>query len=109
MSIKLSLEDENRSIKKDIVTRVFINILNMFNSLYYLNFQTSFVYDEQVSFNNLLLRKQIFSQTLLELHINVQNFDDCIYLLDGRFNKLHTIYINISIIHSDRLNNHKVN
>ena len=44
----------------------------MFNSLYYLNFQTLFVNDEEVSFNDLLLRKQMFSQTLLELHINVR-------------------------------------
>ncbi|CAF1013659.1 unnamed protein product [Adineta steineri] len=107
-SIMILLNDEHRLIEKHLVTRVFIYILNMFN-LHYLNFRTSFVYDEQVSLNDLLHRQQIFSQTLNELHINVETFNDCIYLLDGRLNKLHTLYIHVSNIHSDRLINHKVN
>ncbi|CAF0866218.1 unnamed protein product [Adineta steineri] len=107
-SIMISLNDEHRSLEEHLVTRVFIYILNMFN-LHYFNFRTSFVYDEQVSLNDLLHRQQIFSQTLNELHINVETFNDCIYLLDGRLNKLHTLYIHVSNIHSDRLINHKVN
>jgi hypothetical protein len=36
-----------------------------------------------------------FSSSLTTLHINVEDFDDCLYLLDGRFEQLHTLYIDI--------------
>ncbi|CAF4358214.1 unnamed protein product, partial [Rotaria sp. Silwood2] len=106
-SIIITFENKSPRIAKNTVARILIYILNMFKNLYYLNFQTSFVCDEQLSLNELSLRKQIFSETLLELFISVQNFDDCIYLFDGRFNKLHTIYINVSIIHSNQLIDNK--
>jgi hypothetical protein len=35
------------------------------------------------------------SSTLLTLNIKVHHFDDCLYILDGRFNKLHTLYIDL--------------
>ncbi|CAF1040738.1 unnamed protein product [Rotaria magnacalcarata] len=38
------------------------------------------------------------SSTLTELKINVETFDDCLSLLDGRFNCLSTLIINIEII-----------
>jgi hypothetical protein len=38
------------------------------------------------------------SSTLTELKINVKTFDDCLYLLDGRFNCLSTLIINVEII-----------
>ncbi|CAF3375804.1 unnamed protein product, partial [Rotaria sp. Silwood2] len=37
----------------------------------------------------------IISLNLLELHICVNYFSDLLYLLDGRFNQLHTLYVNI--------------
>jgi hypothetical protein len=40
----------------------------------------------------------VFSSILLELHLNVVDFTDCLYLLDGRFNQLHTLYVHISYI-----------
>ncbi|CAF4421091.1 unnamed protein product, partial [Rotaria sp. Silwood2] len=33
-----------------------------------------------------------------ELHLSVVNFLDCLYLLDGHFNKLYTFYVHISSI-----------
>ena len=42
----------------------------------------------------------LFSSTLLELHINVYLFDDCLYLLDGRLNQLHTLFVNVYDISS---------
>jgi hypothetical protein len=35
------------------------------------------------------------SSTLLELNIKVKTFTDCLYLLDGRFNRLHTFYVDV--------------
>jgi hypothetical protein len=42
------------------------------------------------------------SSTLLKLTISVQCFYDCLYLLDGRFNQLHTLCIDSFYI--DRTN-----
>ncbi|CAF3351229.1 unnamed protein product [Rotaria socialis] len=41
------------------------------------------------------------SSILVELHVNVVHFTDCLYLLDGSFNKLRTLHVNIDwIAHS---------
>ncbi|CAF4618030.1 unnamed protein product [Rotaria sp. Silwood2] len=46
------------------------------------------------------------SSTLLKLNIRVQCFEDCLYLLDGRFNQLHTLYVDIvDIYHQDQIEN----
>jgi hypothetical protein len=46
------------------------------------------------------------SSTLLKLTINVQYFDDCLYLLDGRFNQLHTLHVDLfDIHHPDEIEN----
>ncbi|CAF0986378.1 unnamed protein product [Rotaria sp. Silwood1] len=39
------------------------------------------------------------SSTLLKLNIRVQCFDDCLHLLDGRFNQLHTLCVDLVHIH----------
>ncbi|CAF1286725.1 unnamed protein product [Rotaria sordida] len=36
-----------------------------------------------------------FSSTLVELYIDVYLFDDCLYLLDGRFDQLRTLFVNV--------------
>ncbi|CAF1626231.1 unnamed protein product, partial [Rotaria sordida] len=38
----------------------------------------------------------------VELHINVYLFDDCLYLLDGRLNQLHTLFVHVFHIFSLR-------
>jgi hypothetical protein len=46
------------------------------------------------------------SSTLLELNIRVECIDDCLYLLDGRFNQLHTLHVDIRDIYpSDDIKN----
>ncbi|CAF2565517.1 unnamed protein product [Rotaria sp. Silwood2] len=40
----------------------------------------------------------VTSSNLLELHIWMTHFTDLLYLLDGRFNQLHTFHVNILII-----------
>ncbi|CAF2962968.1 unnamed protein product [Rotaria sp. Silwood2] len=47
---------------------------------------------ERLSFDRQL---PMFSSTLVELHIKVQHFDDILYLLDGRFNKLQIFYVDV--------------
>jgi len=36
--------------------------------------------------------------TLLKLIISVQSFDDCLYLLDGRYDQLHTFHVDLGDI-----------
>jgi hypothetical protein len=46
------------------------------------------------------------SSTLLKLNIKVHCFDDFLYLLDGRFNQLHTLYVDLARIYcSDEIKN----
>jgi hypothetical protein len=54
----------------------------MFKNLYHLNFKPLSIY-YQVSFNVVSL-KNMFSSNLLILYINVEDFTDCLYVLDGR-------------------------
>jgi hypothetical protein len=45
-----------------------------------------------------------FSSTLTKLTIKVTTFDDCLYLLDGRFIRLSTLVIDIEKISMAKLN-----
>ncbi|CAF1579846.1 unnamed protein product [Rotaria sp. Silwood1] len=101
LSLVIKLDDKKQPFIRNILTHIFRYILTMFTNLCYLNFQASSIYSQQISFDT-LPRKPIFSSTLLKLHVNLENFNDCLYLLDGRLNQLHTFYVNISIINSYR-------
>jgi hypothetical protein len=79
----------------------------MFNNLHYLNFETFSIYHQQVSFS--ILSRNIFSSNLLKLYVNLTDFNDSLYLLDGRFYKLHTLYVIISSISSDQTIENQVN
>ncbi|CAF3824773.1 unnamed protein product [Rotaria sp. Silwood1] len=79
----------------------------MFPNLQYLNFGRSSIYDERLSFG--LRASTVISTNLLELHVCLNTFDDCLYLLDGHFNQLHTLYVYLSVIGdlNKRVNNMK--
>ena len=51
-----------------------------------------------------LLSTSLKSASLTKLKINVNNFDGCLYLLDGRFECLSILIINISNITNSSLN-----
>ncbi|CAF3066009.1 unnamed protein product [Rotaria sp. Silwood2] len=78
---------------KNEITTVCSHIFTAFPNLFYLNFhQSSHRNIERLSFDRQL---PMFSSTLVELHIKVQHFDDILYLLDGRFNKLQIFYVDV--------------
>ncbi len=53
-----------------------------------------------------LLLSTFRSSTLLELRVRIQCFDDCLYLLDGRFSQLHTLYVDFTHIrHPEEIEN----
>ncbi|CAF4417297.1 unnamed protein product [Rotaria sp. Silwood2] len=85
---------------------MFTQIFNVFTNLRYLSFDPSSVSLQGLSFY--VSPSTIISSTLLELHVDIESFNDCLYLLDDRFNQLHTLYVNILIIiFSPRIINNK--
>ncbi|CAF4128342.1 unnamed protein product [Rotaria sp. Silwood2] len=70
---------------------IFNHIFTMFTNLQYLNFGRSSMYDEQLFF--CFTRPTVISTKLLELHVCLNTFYDCLYLLDGHFNQLRTLHV----------------
>ena len=68
----------------------------MFTNLHYLSFGSSSIWYQRFSFD--MSFPTVTSSNLLELHISVGYFSDLLYLLDGRFNQLHTLNVNIRLI-----------
>ncbi|CAF3792816.1 unnamed protein product [Rotaria sp. Silwood1] len=69
------------------------------NSLGLYNIDEESIRYLSTNFNDPLLLN-FRSSTLLQLIINVQCFDDCLCLLDGRFIHLHTLCVDLANIHS---------
>ncbi|CAF4614652.1 unnamed protein product, partial [Rotaria sp. Silwood2] len=86
---------------------IFNLIFAMFTNLQSLNFGRSSLYDERLFF--CMTRPTVFSTNLLELHICLETFYDCLYLLNGHFNQLRTLYVDVGVIFSSnrRVNNTK--
>ncbi|CAF3632741.1 unnamed protein product [Rotaria sp. Silwood1] len=99
---------KKKILQADMSTIVFPHIFTMFINLQYLNFGISSTFYETLSFG--MSPPSFTSSNLLQLHVRVDYFTDCLYLLDGRFNQLHTFNVNIDIICSTTLTiNNKVN
>jgi hypothetical protein len=86
-----SVDKQNTS--RDVNTQLFTNIFDTFINLQYFKFDSLLFYDQRMSI--IYSPRVVFSSVLLELHVKVDSFDDCLYLLDGRFNQLRTLYVNI--------------
>ncbi|CAF3385449.1 unnamed protein product [Rotaria socialis] len=86
---------------------VFTRMLNAFSNIRDLKlYSPSNLCVDRLSFKN--HRPTFFSSTLLEFHVHVQSFSDCLYLLDGRFNQLHTLIVTIDwILTSQPMNNNR--
>ncbi|CAF1114229.1 unnamed protein product [Adineta steineri] len=80
-----------RSTIKDINIYIFTQILTMFKNLKYLKFGASSSAYHRLTLDPSL--SNVFSSTLLELHVVLYYYKDCLYLLDGRFNQLHTLSV----------------
>ncbi len=63
----------------------------MFSNLQYLKFGPSSSVYHRLTLHPSL--PNVFSSTLLELHVVLDSYIDCLYLLDGRFNQLHTFCV----------------
>ncbi|CAF3754481.1 unnamed protein product [Rotaria sp. Silwood1] len=87
-----------RSDKEEMNTFILTHIITMLINLKYLNFAPSSISYQELSFH--YSPPPIFSSNLLELHVSLGNYTDCLYLLDGRFNQLHTLHVNIGTLSS---------
>ncbi|CAF3059787.1 unnamed protein product [Rotaria sp. Silwood2] len=77
-------------------TLLFRQIFSLLNNLKYLNFDSSAGCSSNLSFYS--LHPIDVSSTLLELHVALDNFNDCIYLLDGCFHQLQTLCVRMFMI-----------
>ncbi|CAF2139749.1 unnamed protein product [Rotaria magnacalcarata] len=96
-----------QSLPADNNTIIFTHIFTTFTNLQYFNFGPSLFCHQRLSFFTSPLT--IISANLLKLHVHLENFNNCLCLLDGRFNQLHTLSANISFISALplRINNKK--
>ncbi|CAF3400211.1 unnamed protein product [Rotaria sp. Silwood2] len=89
--IDINKYEGSRSSIKDINIYIFTQIFTMFSNLKYLKFgPSSSVYHRLTLYPSL---PNVFSSTLLELHVVLHSYSDCLYLLDGRFNQLHALSV----------------
>ena len=101
-SLVISISNDRKaSSPKNADTIIFTHIFAMFQNLQYLNFGPSSLYHQRLSFHASPLT--VISTKLLKLHVRLDNFDDCLYLLDGRFNQLRTLHVDICLIHSQHI------
>jgi hypothetical protein len=55
-----------------------------------------------MSFVAFATQPSMFSSTLVELHISTYTFEDCLYLLDGQFNQLRILVVDVDFILSPK-------
>ncbi|CAF1005573.1 unnamed protein product [Rotaria magnacalcarata] len=85
-------KSKKQTSTKDANTIIFTDIFTIFTNLQELKFDSNSINPRRLSFD--IPPPICISSTLLELHINVTHFYDCIYLLDGRFNQLRVLHVN---------------
>ena len=92
---------------EDVTRTIFANIFTSFINLQCLNFLSSSTEYVHLSFDG--KPPNVLSSVLTELHINLGDFDDCLYLLDGYFNQLRVLNVAIdSITYSSVIINNSV-
>jgi hypothetical protein len=83
------------SNKMNVVCKLILTIFNSLRCLKFYPYSDVYIcYNERLSFS-FREPRIFFSSNLMELHINVCSFTDCLYLLDGRFKQLHTLCVNV--------------
>ncbi len=75
---------------------VFTQIISSFPNLRTLYLSPSLLWYQSIHFGN--TSPTVASTTLVQLHVNLTDFQDCLFLLDGRFNQLGKLHVNIDSI-----------
>ncbi|CAF4036142.1 unnamed protein product [Rotaria sordida] len=90
MEVKTSMPPLSKTVSK-----IFVLILSLCKRLISLNFCSSYRYRLMAIHIFKPSTTNCISSTLTTLNINVDNFADCLYLLDGRLNCLSTLIIRV--------------
>ena len=85
------------TLKKNEKSIIFKYIFRTFPNLEYLKYGSSSISCPRLSFPD------IISSNLLELHVSLKHFSDCLTICDESFNQLHTLDVNILKIQSSDL------
>jgi len=94
--LKIDVNDGPTTSSPETLSTIFALVLSLCKRLIKLSFCQ--LYHRQTLRTFELSPTNFKSSTLTVLKINVKTFDDCLYLLDGRFNCLSTLIINVKII-----------
>ncbi len=97
-NLTLINDDEDEMIRslENYTTDVYSHILTFFKNLKELSIMGPFAISMYPGLSLCDLPSSTFSSPILtHLHINVQTFDDCLYLLDGRLRTLTTLCVNV--------------
>ncbi|CAF1498448.1 unnamed protein product [Adineta steineri] len=91
---------ESLSMERVLLVSDYPNLFGL--GLYEINYDAALRHFSGIDIErlNVSIPTNFSSSTLVELHINVARFGDCLYLLDGRFNQLRSFYVRICIISS---------
>ncbi len=81
-----------------IVRNICNTLFTMMNNLINLTFYDA-SYKDIIRLRIDIPLPNIFSSTLLTLNIKVSDFMDCLYILDGRFNNLQSLDIDLMMIY----------
>jgi len=88
----------------ETVANIFVLISSLCKKLSVLNFCDMFSTRTYVTPVFFLHATTYMSSSLIKLKINVSCYADCLYLLDGRFDSLSTLIINVSDIFEPAIN-----
>ena len=85
-----------RRPKRTTIEALFTHILSTFSNLRTLNFNPNALWHQHLSFDT--LSPSVRSSTVLELHVCVFGFNDCLRFLDGGFSQLRIFDVKIDYI-----------
>ncbi|CAF4970892.1 unnamed protein product [Rotaria sp. Silwood1] len=91
--ISIDPDKKKLSTMENICNRIFTLFMNLTHLMFY---DASCENNVRLLFN--IPSPRFSSSSLLVLNIKVQTFNVCLYLLDGRFEKLRTLYIELANI-----------
>ena len=77
----------------------YVSIFALFTNLKHLELNVNDVYSFIPTLFSPASSLQCFSSSITHLRMKLNNFDDCLYLLDGRLSQLHTFIVDLDYIH----------
>ncbi len=96
----VSIIDEISNASKAIfLTGVYDRIFTLLTNLKHLELDVDDAYFVSRPLLSGFPSTECFSASVNYLHIKIHNFDDCLYLLDGRLSQLHTLIVKLGYIH----------